>query len=36
MRVETVKEGPERFQNKEKPFKQAIGVIGEEDREGAV
>ena len=33
MRVEMVKAGPERYQNKEGPFKPAIGVIKEGDKE---
>ena len=33
MRVEMVKAGPERYQNKEGPFKPAIRVIKEGDKE---
>ena len=33
MRVEMVKTGPERYQNKKGPFKPAIRVIKEEDKE---
>ena len=33
MRVEMIKLGPEKFQNKEGPFKPAIGVIKEGDKE---
>ena len=33
MRVEMVKAGPERYQNKEGPFKPAIRLIKEEDNE---
>ena len=33
MRVEMVKAGPEKYQNKERPFKPAIRVIKEGDKE---
>ena len=33
MRVETIKAGPERYLNKERPFKPAIRVIKEGDKE---
>ena len=33
MKVEIVKAGPERYQNKKEPFKPAIRVIKERDKE---